>query len=78
MKKSVMVLLATAVALTACGRPTDATNVADASNNAGMALENSAQELEGTTDTLVEHEIANINAEANAAASEAATDNTAN
>ena len=55
MKKSVMVLLATAVALTACGRPTDATNVADASNNAGMALENSAQELEGTTDTLVEN-----------------------
>ena len=43
-----------------------------------MALENSAQELEGTTDTLVENEIANINAEANAAASEAATDNTAN
>ena len=78
MIKSVMVILMATVVLAGCSRPDDATNVADASNNAGMALENSAQELEATTDTLVENEIANINAEANAAASETATDNAAN
>ena len=68
MKKSVLVLAAIAsVSLAACGKAPDSTNVADASNSAGAALENSAAELDATTDNLVENEIANINAASNSA-----------
>ena len=63
--------------LSACGKAPDATNVADQSNSAGAALENSAAELEATTDNLVEGEVANINAESNAAAVDANTESTA-
>lgn len=67
MKKFVIVLAAVAsVSLAACGKAPDATNVADASNSAGAALENSAAELDATTDNLVENEIGNINAASNA------------
>ncbi len=54
--------------LSACGSAPDGTNVADTSNSAGAALENSAAELEATTDTLVDGEVANIDAESNSAA----------
>jgi hypothetical protein len=56
--------------LAACGKAPDATNVADTENSAGAALENSAAELDATTDNLVENEVANIDAEANDAAAE--------
>lgn len=64
MKKSVIVLAALTV-LAACNSSPDSTNVADASNSAGAALENSAAELDATTDTLVENEITNIGTAAN-------------
>jgi starvation-inducible outer membrane lipoprotein len=60
------------LALSACGSAPDGTNVADTSNSAGAALENSAAELEATTDTLVDGEVANIDAEANGTAVESA------
>ncbi|MEP6784523.1 MAG: hypothetical protein ABI898_02160 [Sphingomonadales bacterium] len=63
MKMSGIVVAAIASALLiGCGKAPDSTNVADASNSAGAALENSAAELDATTDNLVENEIANINA----------------
>lgn len=69
MKMSVIVLAVLAsTALAACSASPDSVNVADASNSAGAALENSAAELDATTDNLVESDIANINAAANVAA----------
>ena len=66
MKMSVIVpAILAALALAACNPSPDSVNVADASNSAGAALENSAAELDATTDTLVEGEIANINDAAN-------------
>ncbi|UVO53247.1 hypothetical protein [Sphingomonas sp. SUN039] len=56
--------------LAGCGKAPDATNVADTENSAGAALENSAAELEATTDNLAENEVANAGAEANSAALE--------
>jgi ABC-type glycerol-3-phosphate transport system substrate-binding protein len=73
-----LAVIAAALALAACGTAnTDTTNVADRSNSAGLALENSAAELEATTDNLVEGEIANITAASNATlpANEAAATN---
>ncbi|MES2289351.1 MAG: hypothetical protein V4530_06395 [Pseudomonadota bacterium] len=67
MKKFVIVL-AVSASLAACGKAPDSTNVADASNSAGAALENSAAELDATTDNLVENEIGNIGASSNAMA----------
>lgn len=66
-KPALFLASAALLALAACGKPADSTNVADANNSAGAALENSAAELEATTDNLTEAEVANINAEANAA-----------
>lgn len=65
MKKSVIVLALVPAFLAACNSSPDTTNVADASNSAGAALENSAAELDATTDTLVENDVSNINAAAN-------------
>lgn len=66
MKISGIVVAAVASALLAgCNKAPDSTNVADASNSAGAALENSAAELDATTDNLVESEIANISAASN-------------
>ena len=67
------------LALSACGKPADTTNVADTENAAGAALENSAAELDATTDNLVDGQVANIDAEANGTTNDAnATDNAAN
>ncbi len=69
MTKIVLLLTTTALlTLTACSKEPDATNVADTGNSAGAALENSAAELEATTDNLVDGEVANIDAEANGSA----------
>ncbi len=57
-------------ALAACGKTPDATNVADTENSAGAALENSAAELEATTDNLVDSEVANANEQLDASAAE--------
>lgn len=66
MTKIVLLLTTTVLlTLTACSKAPDATNVADTGNSAGAALENSAAELEATTDNLVDGEVANIDAEAN-------------
>jgi uncharacterized lipoprotein YajG len=65
MKKSVIVLALVPALLAACSSAPDSTNVADASNSAGAALENSAAELDATTDTLVDNEVGNINAASN-------------
>ncbi len=73
--KTIVVLAAAALILTACGKSPDTTNVADRSDSAGMALENSAAELEATTDNLVDLEVANIQAAADANATSAATGN---
>jgi hypothetical protein len=54
--------------LAACTKAPDTTNVADTENSAGAALENSAAELDATTDNLVDGEVANIGSEANGAA----------
>lgn len=76
MIKTALLLTATALlGLTACSKAPDATNVADTGNSAGAALENSAAELEATTDNLVDGEVANIEAEANDAAVEGAGNN---
>jgi uncharacterized lipoprotein YajG len=71
--KTIVILAAAALALAACSKSPDTTNVADRSNSAGMALENSAAELEATTDNLVEAEIANLQAAENATDSAANT-----
>jgi hypothetical protein len=69
-----MIKTATAIAaiallgLAACAKAPDTTNVADTENSAGAALENSAAELDATTDNLVDGEVANIDDEANGAA----------
>lgn len=68
MKKSVIILAIVPALLAACSSSPDTTNVADASNSAGAALENSAAELDATTDTLVESEVSNIDTAANATA----------
>lgn len=69
MTKTALLLTATALlGLAACGKAPDATNVADTENSAGAALENSAAELDATTDNLVEGEVVNIEAEANGTA----------
>ena len=76
MTKTALLLTATALlGLTACSKAPDSTNVADTGNSAGAALENSAAELEATTDNLVDNEVANIDAEANEAAVEGAGNN---
>ncbi len=72
-KTAAIVAAAALFALSACGKPADTTNVADTENAAGAALENSAAELEATTDNLVDGEVANIEAEANGAAVDANT-----
>lgn len=54
--------------LAGCAKAPNTTNVADTENSAGAALENSAAELEATTDNLVDGDVANINAAANATA----------
>lgn len=58
------IALAALVGLGACSKTPDAINVADTENSAGAALENSAAELEATTDNLVDNEVVNMNAEA--------------
>jgi hypothetical protein len=64
--------------LAACSKAPDTTNVADTENSAGAALENSAAELDATTDNLVDGEVANIDDEANGEAADAnATGNAA-
>ncbi len=76
MTKTALLLTATLLlALPACTKAPDTTNVADTGNSAGAALENSAAELEATTDNLVDGEVANINAEANEAAADSGTGN---
>lgn len=66
--KTIVILAAAALALAACSKSPDTTNVADRSNSAGMALENSAAELEATTDNLVDAEIANLQSSGNSSA----------
>lgn len=73
LKPAAVLAFISLVSLSACAKAPDATNVADQSNSAGAALENSAAELEATTDNLAESEVANINAESNEAAVEANT-----
>lgn len=71
MTKTALLLTAAALlGLTGCSKTPDATNVADTENSAGAALENSAAELDATTDSLTENEVANIGEEANDAAVE--------
>lgn len=71
MTKTALLLTAAAlIGLTGCSKTPDATNVADTENSAGAALENSAAELDATTDSLTENEVANIGEEANDAAAE--------
>lgn len=78
-KTAALFAAASLLALSACGKPADTTNVADTENAAGAALENSAAELEATTDNLVDGEVANIEAEANGTAIEGnAAENSAN
>lgn len=78
MIKTTLLLTTTVLlGLTACSKAPDSTNVADTGNSAGAALENSAAELEATTDNLVDNEVANINAEANEATAEDAGNNAA-
>jgi starvation-inducible outer membrane lipoprotein len=78
MTKTATILAAAALlGLAACSKAPDATNVADTENSAGAALENSAAELDATTDNLVEGEVANIDAEANGAAVDTAAGNNA-
>ncbi len=69
-KTSLLLTATVLLTLTACSKAPDATNVADTGNSAGAALENSAAELEATTDNLVDGEVANIDAEANGSAIE--------
>ncbi len=76
MTKTALLLTATALlGLTACSKTPDSTNVADTGNSAGAALENSAAELESTTDNLVDNEVANIDSEANDTATQGAGNN---
>ena len=71
MTKTALLLTAAAlIGLTGCSKTPDATNVADTENSAGAALENSAAELDATTDSLTENEVANIGEEANDTAAE--------
>ncbi len=58
------IVLAALFGLAACAKAPDTINVADTENSAGAALENSAAELDATTDNLVDNEVANMNAEA--------------
>jgi uncharacterized lipoprotein YajG len=58
------IALAAMLGLGACSKTPDTINVADTENSAGAALENSAAELDATTDNLVDNEVANMNAEA--------------
>ncbi len=58
------IALAVLLGLGACSKAPDTINVADTENSAGAALENSAAELDATTDNLVDNEVANMNAEA--------------
>lgn len=69
-KTAVLLTAAALLGLTGCSKTPDATNVADTENSAGAALENSAAELDATTDSLTENEVANIGEEANDAAVE--------
>jgi len=56
-----------ALALCGCGKAPDSQNVADTSNSAGAALENSANELDATTDNLTDATVDNIDAADNGA-----------
>jgi hypothetical protein len=70
------IALAALLGLGACSKTPDAINVADTENSAGAALENSAAELDATTDNLVDNEVSNMNAEAaNSAVEGSAADN---
>lgn len=69
-KNALLLTTAVLLGLTGCSKTPDATNVADTENSAGAALENSAAELDATTDSLTENEVANIGEEANDAAVE--------
>ena len=64
-KNALLLTTAVLLGLTGCSKTPDATNVADTENSAGAALENSAAELDATTDSLTENEVANIGEEAN-------------
>ena len=78
MNKTAALIAATVLlGLSACAKPADTTNVADTENAAGAALENSAAELEATTDNLVDGEVANIDAETNGTAVDAGAGNNA-
>lgn len=74
-RTAVVVAAAFLLGLGACAQPANTTNVADTENAAGAALENSAAELEATTDNLVDGEVANIGAEANGVSVEDAAGN---
>ncbi len=76
-KTTLLCSAAALLALAACTKAPDATNVADTANSAGAALENSAAELEATTDNLTDGEVANIDAESNDAAAEGAANGAA-
>jgi len=58
------IVMAALFGLAGCAKAPDTINVADTENSAGAALENSAAELDATTDNLVDNEVANMNAEA--------------
>lgn len=76
-KTALLLTTAALIGLTGCSKTPDATNVADTENSAGAALENSAAELDATTDNLTENEVANIVEAANGTAVEGnATGNT--